>query len=276
MHMRREPGGRGAPRVEAGAREHYEDAAYYDFAYRDRRDDVAYYVAAARVSGGPVLEYGVGTGRVGLELARAGVHIVGIDRAKPMLDAFRARLHDEPSDVAARVELRRGDMRRVRLRRRFPLVIAPFNTLLHLYSRRDVEQFLARVREHLSDGGRFVFDVLMPRGADLALDPQRSYRAPRFRHPTTGELTAYSERFEYDPVRQVMFTTMVFRPVHGAKPQSVTLSHRYFFPQELAALLYYNGFSEPTWREDFTGDEPGRETDCLVVSCRKRTRAGRN
>ena len=51
--------------IDVGASAHYEDPDYYDHAYRARRDDIAFYTRVARLSGGPVLEYGVGTGRIG-------------------------------------------------------------------------------------------------------------------------------------------------------------------------------------------------------------------
>ena len=64
--------------LERGTREHYDDAAYYDHAYKRRRDDVDFYRGTARRLGGPVLELGVGTGRVALELARDGHTVVGV------------------------------------------------------------------------------------------------------------------------------------------------------------------------------------------------------
>ena len=157
-------------------------------------------------------------------------------------------------------------MRTVKLRRRFPLVIAPFNTVLHLYERPDVEAFLARVREHLAPGGRLVFDFSLPVPADLALDPNRSFSAPSFRHPTSGERVRYRERFEYHPLRQLLVIWMDMTPLRGGEGVSVPLSHRQFFPREMEALLHYNGFSEIRFSADFSEREPGPETDSLVVS----------
>jgi SAM-dependent methyltransferase len=256
------------PPVERGARAHYEDPTYYGWTYRQRTADAAYYVAAAKVRGGPVLEYGVGNGRIALEVARAGIEVVGVDCSAPMLADFRTRLKGAPAEVRRRVELRLGDMRSLRLRRRFPLIICPFNALLHLYSREDVDAFLTRVSTHLLPGGHFVFDVLMPRPQDLHVDPKRSHSLPSFVHPTTGVATQYSERFEYDPLRQVMTMWMEFRP-RGGESTKYPLTHRYFFPRELEALLHHAGFVNATWRADFSPRAPGPDTDVLVVTCQK-------
>ncbi len=247
---------------DAGARAHYDDPAYYDLAYRARKRDVAYYVSLAKRFGGPVLEYGVGNGRVALALARAGFEVVGVDLSERML----ASLQQKRARSGAGVETVHGDMRSVRLKRRFPLVIAPFNTVLHLYERADVEAFFARVREHLAPGGRFVFDFSLPSPADLALDPNRSFAAPSFRHPTTGERMSYRERFEYHPLRQLLVIWMDMTPSRGGEGFSVPLSHRQFFPREMEALLHYNGFSDIQFTADFSEEEPGPDADSLVAS----------
>lgn len=253
-----------------GATAHYEDPAYYSKAYRARLRDVDFYLRLAKASGGPVLEYGVGNGRIALPIARAGVSLVGIDLSRSMLDDLRARLAREPAPVRNRLELIEGDMREVRLERRFPLIMAAFNTFLHLYDRLDVEAFLARVRSHLQPAGRFVFDVSVPSASELSRDPLRDYGSPRIRHPSTGQLTRYKERFEYDPLRQLLLVHMRFLPESG-KPWTVPLTHRQFFPCELEALLHYNGFTDLRFTQDFTEDPATASTDSMVVSCSART-----
>ncbi|HEX3774263.1 MAG TPA: class I SAM-dependent methyltransferase [Polyangiaceae bacterium] len=254
--------------ADAGARGHYEDPAYYSKTYKDRRHDVDYYVRLARESKGPVLEYGVGNGRIALHVARAGIELFGVDLSRPMLDDFRARLALEPKQVRARVSLAEGDMRTFALGKRVPLVYAPFNCFLHLYTRADVEAFLARVRAHLAPGGRFVFDFSVPHGEDLSRDPERSYGSPHIRHPTTGELVRYAERFEYDRLRQLLLIWMEFEPEAGGKPWKVPLTHRQFFPREVEALLHYNGFTDILFTADFTDQPADQWVDSMVVSCR--------
>jgi len=250
-----------------GALAHYADPAYYDKTYGSRRADVDYYTWIAKRSGGPVLEYGIGNGRVAIPIARAGIHVHGVDLSAPMLSSLRERLRSETPATRGCLTYTHGDMRSVRLRRRFPLVLATFNTVLHLYDRRDVEQFLARVHAHLEPGGRFVFDCSVPRAEDLARRPDRAYGAPRLRHPTTGQLVQYSERFEYDPIRQVMLVHITFTPTDGSASWTVPLTHRQFFPAELEALLHYNGFDEVTFTADFTDEPPGPDVDSMVVTC---------
>jgi SAM-dependent methyltransferase len=260
--------------LEAGSLAHYEDPAYYTATYARRMADVAFYVALARQAHGPVLEYGVGNGRIALPIARHGVEVVGVDHSQPMLRSLRDRLKGEPDEVRRNVRVVRGDMRRARLGRRFPLVLCTFNTALHLYTREDVEAFLTRVREHLAPRGRFVVDLSMPPLADLARDASRPFHAPRFRHPSAGAVVKNREYFDYDPVRQVLFVSMEFEPV-GAPDEAwaTPLAHRQFFPQEWAALLHYNGLRVDRVEGDFHGGPLAKDSDVMVWHASRARRA---
>lgn len=254
--------------LRVGSLAHYQDPAYYASAYRARASDVAYYVALAREHGGPVLEYGCGAGRVALPMAREGARVVGVDHSAEMLAALDEALAREPAEVRARVTARRGDMREAKLGKRFPLVLATFNTFLHLYTREDVERFLARVRAHLAAGGRFVFDASMPSPIDLARDPGRPLRTPPLRHPTAGRCR-YAERFDYDAARQILFVTMEFEPTTaGSEPFATPLAHRQFFPQELEALLHYNGLEVEKVEGGWLGEPLDRFSDVSIWTCR--------
>lgn len=258
-------------RIRRGARAHYEDAAYYDLAYRARRGDVKFYAQLASERGGPVLELGAGTGRVSFALAARGLHVVAVEPVAAMLKRARDKARALPPEVRARVSLRRGDLRRVRLSRRFPLVIAPFNVFMHLYTRDDVERALATVRAHLAPRGRLVFDVSMPDLRLMTRRPGRLYRAPDVVHPETQRRFQYFEAFEYDPVRQVQMVSMIFQGLDDVHDViSVPLSQRQFFPAELKALLHYNGFHvEHVWGS-FDRTALGDESETQIVVARRR------
>jgi SAM-dependent methyltransferase len=265
----------GDKELEVGSRAHYDDPAYYTKTYAGRTDDVAFYVELARKHRASVLEYGAGNGRIAIPIARAGLHVTALDLSRPMLDDFAARLRSEPDSVRRRVKLRLGDMRRARLRAKFGLIICPFNAFLHLYRRVEVEQFLARVHEHLAPRGTFALDVSMPSAHEHVRDPNRAYSAPRFRDPTTGEMIRYAERFDYDPARQVMFVSMEFSPEGRSAPWVTPLAHRQFFPQELEALLHYNGFTVERVYGDFLGGKLDRYSEVMALVCRPTARGRR-
>lgn len=259
--------------LEAGTREHYVDAALYDHEYKRRRADVRFYQALAKEVASPVLELGCGTGRLLLPLVRDGHTVVGVDVSGAMLARCRARLARLPEPARARAELVRADFRDLDLRRRFPLVVCPFNAFMHLYTRDDVERFLAGVRRHLRPGGLFVFDVLNPDLKWLSRDPTKRWARTRFRHPTTGERMVYTTNLVYDAPLQIAFMRIYYAPERpGAREKVVRLTHRYFYPLELEALLHYNGFEVLAHDGGFDGETLTTDANEQVLRCRLRKR----
>jgi SAM-dependent methyltransferase len=140
-------------------------AALYDPWSRSVTEDVDFYVAQARKAGGPVVELGVGTGRIAVPVAKAGVHVIGIDDSEGMLALCRSRA--EGAGVSDLVELRLGDLRRPPVLERVPLVTCPFRALLHLASDEERLDALRAVYRLLIPHGRFVFDVFAPSMEDV-------------------------------------------------------------------------------------------------------------
>jgi SAM-dependent methyltransferase len=143
-------------------------AELYDPWSRSVTEDVGFYVAEARKAGGPVLELGVGTGRVAVPIAEKGVRVIGVDSSEAMLQACSLRARD--AGVADRIDLRLGDLRRppVGAVDGVEAVLCPFRSYLHLpddASRRDA---LRAAFELLPPGGRLVFDVFAPQPDDIA------------------------------------------------------------------------------------------------------------
>ena len=140
-------------------------AALYDPWSRSVTEDVDFYVAEARKAGGPVVELGVGTGRIAVPTARAGVRVIGVDSSQRMLDLCRARA--EEAGVAELLDLRLGDLREPPVPERVALVTSPFRALLHLASDEERVQTFRAVHHLLVPGGRFVFDVFAPSEEDV-------------------------------------------------------------------------------------------------------------
>src|SRR3954452_15685819 len=96
-------------------------------------EDVPFYLAEAERSGGPVLELGVGTGRIAVPIAAAGIEVIGVDLSAGMLEVARER-----AELAGvQIDLRQGDMRDPPVQGQFPLVLCPFRSLLHMETDED-------------------------------------------------------------------------------------------------------------------------------------------
>jgi SAM-dependent methyltransferase len=139
-------------------------ARLYDPWSRSVVEDVSFYVEEATRAGGRVLELGVGTGRIAVPIAAAGVPVVGVDLSAGMLEVARER-----AELAGvELDLRQGDMREPPVDGPFSLVLIPFRSLLHMETDADRRTVLRAVARILGPGGRFVFDVFAPGADDIA------------------------------------------------------------------------------------------------------------
>src|SRR5919202_2531049 len=142
-------------------------ARLYDPWSRSVTEDVPFYVEEARrARPGPVVELGVGTGRIAIPVAAAGVRVIGVDSSRGMLDVCAEEA--ERAGVHELLDLREGDLRAPPVSERVPLVLCPFRAYLHLRDDGERVDALLAARELLVPGGRLVFDVFEPGAEDIA------------------------------------------------------------------------------------------------------------
>jgi len=140
-------------------------ARLYDPWSRSVTEDVPFYVAEARAGGGPVVELGVGTGRIAVPIAADGIAVIGVDSSEGMLAVCREQA--ELAGVDGLIDLRRGYLREPPVPERVRLVLCPFRAYLHLAGDAERLAALRAARELLVPGGRLVFDVFAPSRRDI-------------------------------------------------------------------------------------------------------------
>lgn len=140
-------------------------AAFYDPWSRSVTEDVEFYVEHAVACGGPVVELAVGTGRIAVPIARAGIPVIGVDTSPGMLAVAQAAA--DAAGVSELVDLRVGDLRTPPVSERVHLVICPFRSLLHMETEEEKLRALRSAHDLLEPGGRFVFDVFSPSREDI-------------------------------------------------------------------------------------------------------------
>ncbi len=107
-----------------------------------------------------LLELGVGTGRLALPLAAAGVSVTGLDSSEAMLDVLRAK------EGAAAVRVVVGDMERPLPDGPFDVILVARNTLFNLTTEVAQRACLAEVARVLAPGGCLVVEAFVPSDED--------------------------------------------------------------------------------------------------------------
>ena len=232
-------------------------AEFYDYVVPyQAREDVAFFVEAARASGGPVLEVGCGTGRVLIPTARSGIAIFGIDLSPHMLDICQRRLVEEPSEVQSRVQLDLADMRDFDLGRIFRLITMPFRPFQHLIEVEDQIACLRCIHCHLADDGRFILDVFNPSLPHVASEVtgEEGGSEPEFTMPDGRRVLRRNRIVARDVFKQVQDIELIYYVTHP-DGRTERLVHgfpmRYLFRYEVEHLLARCGFEVEALYADY-------------------------
>lgn len=237
-------------------------------------DDIPFYVGLAReaAAGGlPVLELGCGTGRVTIPIAQAGAEVVGVDNSAAMLDVARRK-----AGSASNPRWVQSGMADFRLDQRFGLVVIPFRSFLLLLTVEEQKACLARIHEHLVDGGRLALNFFNP--SILAIAEWLGRKEPRLDSRPTPRRERWVRR-DYQSTAQRLDETRadVHLTNEGAVIQRVerNLRLRWVYRYEMEHLLALCGFEVEAlygWFDRRSFDEDSSE---MVWVARRATRPGR-
>jgi SAM-dependent methyltransferase len=248
---------------------------------------VAFYSALAQETGGPVLEIACGTGRVSIPIARLGLAVTGLDIVPGMLELARGKSAGLP------VRWIEGDARSFDLGGQFRLIFLTGNAFQAFLTRPDQEALLERVRAHLHDEGLFAFETRYPQWANLARARRDAPSEGTDRHneglftllethqeevpgqtytDNRGREVSVSRTQVYDPVAQILHWTTYRRWQEAGREQTriTRIAVRFTFPQELEALLHYNGFSLLRQYGDWDLQPLAAASPSIISVCRKR------
>ncbi len=178
--------------------------------------------AVARLAGlagaGPVLELGVGRGRLALPLADRGLEVHGLDPSEDMLDRLRA----EPG--AERLVLRTGDLAEIDVPGTFSLVVLAVDAIFALADQATQVRCFEATGRHLQPGGRFAVEASIPQLERFTTGSAVSVRS-------VGDDRVSLDIARIDPVHQRMETTRVSFGDGGV--HLYPARHRYAWPSEL-------------------------------------------
>jgi SAM-dependent methyltransferase len=225
----------------------YRSGKVYDLLYPGSNAGLRFWLELAETYGDPILEIMSGTGFIAIPLAKAGHAVTGVEMAEPML----AEAERKSGAAGVDVTWARGDARAFDLGRQFKLILLPSNSICHLLTREDLEACLASVARHLQPEGRFALNVFVPSLPLLQQTADEELAFGTYADPDSGEPVVMTSRSWYDADTQIKHNQLFRRVGSGPIEPDGELAMRIYFPQELDALLWYNGFAiEHKYGED--------------------------
>ena len=132
---------------------------YYDLLYQDKNyKKESEYIHSLTQKYAPgaktILNLGCGTGKHDCILAEKGYHITGVDLSETMIEKAKENAKFANSDI----EFIYGDVRNIKLNKKFDVVISLFHVLSYQNRDEDVNKFFNTAKTHLKPNGIFIFD----------------------------------------------------------------------------------------------------------------------
>jgi 2-polyprenyl-3-methyl-5-hydroxy-6-metoxy-1,4-benzoquinol methylase len=257
---------RGTVMIDHDNLEEFRDPQTYDLQDEGYYDDYPLTEQWAHSLGGPLLDLACGTGRMALRMAAQGYQVTGVDITPEMIAWARQKAAKQGISIEWVV----ADARTFHLQKQFSFIYMLENVFQFFLTRADQEAMLARVREHLLPEGCFLFETRNPTPHNLLVG--RRPEPQTFTLPEGGHLVI-TEQHSYDPITQIQHYTRHFTFLHPAGQQEEKTHRtalRYVYPQEMEALLYYNGLQIRACFGDWQQSPLIATSPSMIYVCQKR------
>jgi ubiquinone/menaquinone biosynthesis C-methylase UbiE len=233
---------------------------FYDEWTREQTGDVEFYVRRANAAAGPVIELGVGTGRIAIPTAEAGQRVIGVDLSAAMLGEARRRAAE--AGVADRIAFAEADMRAFVAEAPVHLVTIPFRSFLHMETTEDQLTCLRNIHRSLLSGGNLILNMFVPDpafivGQDRKRNLHGEFTDERGRRCEIWVTPIYEVTSQRVTIRASVEAFEDSRLVETTESElHVRMIHRY----EMEHLLARTGFEVESLYGDF--DERPLEESC--------------
>lgn len=247
--------------------EEFNDPANYDIEETaSSAARIKFYTDLAIEVGEPALEIACGTGIVTLPIAACEIAVTGVDLTRPMLTHARKKAREQKIGF----DLVEADARQFHFDKRFSFIYITGNAFQAFLQRADQERFLACVQRHLAPDGIFAFETRNPSGHNLSdqLDEEHWLTYQNIQ----GRTVNVSGTQSYDPLAQVMHWTTYRRWTASNEVRSTVtrIACRFTYPQELEALLHYNGFRILQQYGDWDKSDLTEKSESIIMICQLR------
>ncbi len=145
------------------------------------------------------------------------------------------------SEAGLEINFIEADIRMLNLQEKFDLIFIPFNSIHHLYKNEDLFKVLDVVKNHLKDGGLFLFDCFNP-SIQYIIEAAKEQKEIAAYTTDDGRDVLIKQTMRYETVAQINRIEWHYF-INGEFNSIQNLDMRMFFPQELDSYLECTGFS---------------------------------
>ena len=239
------------------------DLLYAEKDYEAEASYVVRYIRSIKPDSSSILDLGCGTGRHARCFASHGFNVHGVDLSPQMIEIARNEQTESPGTT-----FEVGDVRLVRLARKFDCVLSLFHVMSYQIDNQDIRNAFCTASEHTVPGGAFIFDCWY--GPGVLTDP-----------PTTRVKRAFSDHLNVMRIAEptvcslenVVQVDYSLRLEQNDPPNEKWIyeSHRmrYWFVPEVKQMLHEAGFRFCQVYKWMSDDPPSIDTWNAMFVCSK-------
>ena len=249
-------------------------ARVYDIFYEAGPElEVEFFLELMRECDGPVLELGVGTGRVAIPAALEGHHIVGIDLHAPMLEVAKAKVA-KVGPLPGTLELIQGDMTELSLPyREFGLVVIPGNGLGLVLTEQAQLATMVAAAAHLKPRGVLAFSMYNAVAEMIECNDSEQFLLGVVDDANDQQRYILSGINHFDTDRQINDCTQIMETVSDdgdvLQRQELRVVTRYLTRAQVASMAAAAGLQVEHVYGDFDRSEYADTSDEMIFVCRK-------
>lgn len=246
-------------------------SSYYNLLYRDKdyageAEYVHNLIKRHCPKAKNILDLGCGTGKHDFLLADKGYAVTGVDLSEDMLAVANENLSSSGSTLS----FIHGDIRTVRLNRKFDVVISLFHVLSYQTTNEALRAAIETAKIHLNEGGIFIFDCWY---GPAVLTDKPTVRVKRLEDDLISVVRIAEPVMHHnDNIVDVNYTVFIKdKSNEGVEGIKETHRMRYLFKPEIDLLCAENDLEIIEMKEWMTDREPGMKSwsACFVAKYSK-------
>lgn len=249
-------------------------ARYYDLTHADLTADIDYILTLVGETAVSIIEFGCGSGRLLLPLARAGHSVTGIDNSVVMLTRAQERMAVESEEVRQRLTLVEADMTQMNLAPdSCEWAIMPYNTFMHLEPDQ-MSGVLKKIAHGMNENGRLFIDLINPTAILSTPNDHLLTLEGTFIDPENEAIVVQQSSSLLDEETQTLTITWLYdaSPLTGGPVQRLVAqaAYHYLYVHQLELLLHESGLVLYGISGGYDDLAYSEESERLLIVARKR------
>ena len=242
----------------------YKNPSLYDSQYWWKKNDLEFWkLLALSYNSNNILEIGSGTGRVGIPLVKEGFNYSGLELSNSFNGVFKKKL----DNLGLKAKIYNYNYESFFIKKKFELIISPFNTFNHCLSKRGFNSMLMSVAKHLIEDGRFVFELFVP--DPLALYRSKSLKVDLMEYPCpkTGKSIHIKESIIYNHRNNIINVKWYYYKSNNII-NKIQFQMKAWYPATIINLIEKSNFIIDKVLGDYDGSSFNAESKKQIYICK--------